>query len=88
MYIVSRTSVWGDEKPCDEAIVVEGHIDRSPRSHLTNRPVSELAPEVQKFWAVKKTLEWMHQKYGDIVVRASGCKEYPIEVEIYDDYRE
>ena len=88
MYIVSRTSVWGDEKPCDEAIAVEGHVVRDPGSILASRPVSELAMDVEKFWAVRKTLKWMHQKYGAIVVRSSRCKEHPIQVEIYDDYRE
>ena len=88
MYIVSRTSAGRNERPCEEAIEVEGHLDRSPRGYLNNRPGPEPKPGVEKFWAVKKTLKWMHQKYGDIVVHASLCQEYPTEVEIYDDYRE
>lgn len=40
------------------------------------------------FWVVETSIEDFAKKYGDIVVKASDCIEYPIELEIYDTYRE
>ena len=49
----------------------------------------------QKVWAIEinslDDLIALHLKYGDIIITGDGddeYKEYPLQLEIYDDYRE
>jgi len=42
-----------------------------------------------KEWVIQaESIEALYKKYGRLVVGDSECEEYPISIEIYDDYRE
>lgn len=62
------------------------------RDGTKNHRVTEHGLEMEKdeeFWVVDApSIESLYERYGRIVVSASDCKEIPICVEVYDDWRE
>jgi len=43
----------------------------------------------RKFWTIEiDDIMEFFEKHGDLVICTSNCKEYPIEIEIYDSWRE
>ena len=102
-YIVSRTSIWPDEKPIEEA--VEGVIHNYWESTEYNydyfmkmcRDVVKLSEgnyrgtikEGEKVWIVEvDDLIKFVDKYGPIIIQPADNEEGLYEIEIYDYYRE
>ena len=73
-FIVSRTSMSSENKPCDEAI----------REY---NPQESKEVWVVKIKDLKQLCEFT-RKYGDSIVLITYEGTYLPEIEIYDDYRE
>lgn len=79
-YIVTRTSIWGDKKPCEEAFeeeVVCTYFENGKKV----------------VWMIEiNTLEELHEfidKYGgSVVIEDWYFNNAYKKIEIYDDYRE
>lgn len=42
-----------------------------------------------EYWTIEcENILDLYDRYGSLVIQDSECKEYPIEIEIYDGYRE
>lgn len=111
-YIVTRTSCWGDEKPCEEAVeeivtyvderciddpmkneyigkswyTDEGYFNhRVENGHIKrDRKESAYTIELESL----EDLQDFINKYGHVVIQETDYKEVPLEIEIYDDWRE
>ena len=76
IFTVTRTS-GGKEKPCDEARnFTEKYKDYEPNDY-----------DVVEFKSLEELAKFI-DKYGRIVIDESNCHKYPLDIEIYDDYRE
>ena len=71
-FIVSRTSIWNNASPCEEAKREE--FEDGPDWTIEINSLEELIN--------------FRKKYGEIILTASVLPEIDNEIEIYDDYRE
>ena len=81
-FIIRRTSISHNEDlPCEEAKLIKA----TPMFKIDGKDKKEyLFMEINSL----KELLALKEKYGDIIIGDSRCKEIPLEIEIYDDYRE
>lgn len=83
-FIVSRTSAWSDEKPCDEAM-----RDTAVTEYKVGQ---EMVREMKDIWSIElNTLDELMEffnKHGTIVITDWWDNQAYKEIEIYDDYRE
>lgn len=79
-FIVSRTSLWDDEKkPCDNAILeVVTHKKRRDKWKEWTIEINSL----------KELLDFKEKMNNPIILLNTPYKEYPYEIEIYDYFRE
>lgn len=101
-YIVSRTSIWTDEKPIEEAVEGEVHeyntyCDESILSKNVFKDIIKLSDghfrgtykQPVKVWVVEvDDLIKFVDKYGPIIIQPADNEEGLYEIEIYDYYRE
>ena len=75
-FVVTRTSLWKDQKPCRDAVKKEVTLSK-PNKGTIDVWIIEIRDleDLMKFY----------NKYGNIVIRKSRYKELPVAIEIYDD---
>lgn len=79
-FIVTRTSLWNNERPCWEA---------TPKTITINKYGSEVK---QNVWVVNfsnlNELMKFKKKYGQLVINSYLFDDSLMAIEIYDSYRE
>ena len=92
-YIITRTSTWGETKPCDEA--VEETVGTETFAKSGKKSKKHIKRDFkEKRWTIEinslEDLNKLEEKYGELIIKEPvwTCYEIPYEIEIYDDYRE
>ena len=86
-YIIDRTSCLfsPNDSPYKNARLVEVH---EPFERQLSKGVTEKGSRIEKKWITDDDPLTVYTNEGRIVVQDTGYSEYPIGIEIYDDYRE
>ena len=84
-YLITRTSARDNEQPYVNAYPVETH---EPYERRISDSVIEKGERIRRQWVTDDDPLTVFQNDGDVIIRESGIEEYPILLEIYDDYRE
>ena len=86
-YIIDRTNYLfsPNDSPYKNARLVEVH---EPFERQLSRGVTEKGSRIEKKWITDDDPLTVYANEGRIVVQDTGYSEYPIGIEIYNDYRE